>query len=296
MNSNQDILKAPSLSTGPLPIRKLNVDLNQGFERHWHSGDAFRSAYFNALSMSFPEGEQRFIDSVQACAKLLPPEARYESLQEQIRDFSAQEATHRHMHVQYNRQLSRQGLINHWEPRVVKRFAAAADINPLHHLAITAAYEHYTAVLAQVMLDRPGMMAGAQPIMQHLWMWHSMEETEHKAVAFDLYQALSGSYKWRVRWFIYATLTFASDALLQTVNNLWHDRTLFKPSTWWSAAKFFFGRPGDKVHATGNGWIWLCARHLREYLRKDFHPWQQNNRAQADAYANAHQAQWRVLR
>ncbi len=287
---------APNLSTGLLSIRKLNVDLNQGFERHWHSRDAFRSAYFNALSMSFPEGEQRFIESVQACAKLLPDEPHFAALHEQIRDFSAQEATHRHMHVQYNRQLLQQGLVNQWEPRIVERFAAAADINPLHHLAVTAAYEHYTAVLAQVMLDRPGMMADAQPQMQQLWMWHSLEETEHKAVAFDLYQALSGSYKWRVRWFMYATLTFASDALRQTVSNLWHDGTLFKPSTWWSAAKFFFGRPGDKVHATGNGWIWLCAGHLREYLRKDFHPWQQNNRAQADAYAKAHHAQWRVVR
>ena len=39
-----------------LTIRKLQVDLSRGFDRHWHGGDAFRSQYYNALSMSFPVG------------------------------------------------------------------------------------------------------------------------------------------------------------------------------------------------------------------------------------------------
>jgi uncharacterized protein len=296
MDTTPQTNKDTPLSTRVLTIRKLNVDLSHGFERHWHGGDAFRTAYYNALSMSFPEGEQRFIDSVQACAKLLPDEARYALLREQIRDFCAQEATHRHMHAQYNLQLAKQGMVNHWEARIIERYAAAADINPLHHLAVTAAFEHYTAVLAQIMLDRPAMMSSAQPVMQQLWMWHSMEETEHKAVAFDLYQAVSGSYKWRRRWFVYATVMFATDTLRQTANNLWHDGTLFKPSTWWSAAKFFFGRPGTKAQATGNGWLWLSLGHVREYLREDFHPWQQDNRAQASEYAHTHQATWRIVR
>jgi uncharacterized protein len=296
MDTTLQAANDPQRSTGALPIRKLNIDLSQGFDRHWHGGDAFRSAYYNALSMSFPEGEQRFIDSVQACSKLLPDEPRYAALHAQVRDFCAQEATHRHMHAQYNLQLAKQGLVNHWEPRIVRRFTASADINPLHHLAVTAAFEHYTAVLAQIMLERPAMMAGAEPKMQQLWMWHSMEETEHKAVAFDLYQAVSGSYAWRRRWFVFATVLFATDTLRQTVNNLWHDGTLFKPSTWWSAAKFFLGRPGSKMQATGNGWLWLSIGHVKEYLRRDFHPWQQDNREQAGAYAQTHQADWRIVR
>jgi uncharacterized protein len=283
-------------ASGPLPIRKLQIDLSSGFGRHWFGGDAFRSAYYNALSMSFPEGEQRFIDSVQACAKLLPDEARYAALKTQMRDFCAQEATHRYMHEQYNAQLKKQGLVNAWEPRIVRRFAAAADMNPLHHLAITAGFEHYTAVLSQILLERPQILESAEPVMRQLWMWHAMEETEHKAVAFDLYQAVSGVYKWRMRWFIFATVIFASDVLRQTMNNLWHDHTLFKPSTWWSACKFFFGRPGSLKRPTGNGVIWLSAGHLLGYLRKDFHPWQYDNRHVASAYAQDHGGEWRVVR
>ena len=48
-----------------LVIRRLLIDLETPFARHWCGGDAFRSALFNALSMSFPMGEQFFIDAVR---------------------------------------------------------------------------------------------------------------------------------------------------------------------------------------------------------------------------------------
>ncbi len=277
--------------TTALPVRKLNLDLSQGFGRHWHGGDAFRTAYYNALSMSFPVGEQFFIDAVQSCAKLLPHTAEHAALHAQLRDFSAQEATHRHVHAQYNAVLEKQGLLNHWAARASKRIAQHAHLNPRHHLAMTAAYEHYTGVFASVLLQHPQMLQGAEPALRSVWLWHCMEETEHKAVAFDLYQAVSGSHYWRVRWFLIVSLVFASDVLRQTTTNLWHDGTLFKPSTWWSAACFFLGRPSK-----GNGWVWLSALQVAGYLRKRFHPWQHNNQGQAAVYAQAHAGEWRVLR
>jgi predicted metal-dependent hydrolase len=135
------------------------------------------------------------------------------------------------------------------------------------------------------------MMAQASPAMQKLWQWHALEETEHKAVAFDLYQAIGGNYAWRVRWFLFASIQFAIDSLRQTVNNLWHDGTLFKPSTWLSAAQFMLGRP-----SRGGGWLWLTAGPLLAYFKRDFHPWQQDNRAHAQAYALAHAKDWKLVR
>lgn len=286
------LASTPTSSSAPLSIRKLNLDLSQGFERHWFGGDAFRTAYYNALSMSFPAGEQLFIDSVKNAIPLLSDTPENAPLRSLCADFSAQEATHRHVHEQYNAVLETQGYKNHVEARIWARFKKVEHlVTPRHHLAITAAYEHYTAVLAHITLDRPDMMASATPEMQKLWRWHSLEETEHKAVAFDLYQAVGGNYAWRIRWYLFASIQFYLDALRQTTNNLWHDGTLFKPSTWLSAAQFFFGRP-----SRGGGWFWLSAKPLMDYFKRDFHPWQQDNRAVAQAYASAHAQDWRLVR
>ena len=48
-----------------LVVRRLLIDLETPVRHHWCGGDAFRTAFFNALSMSFPVGEQFFIDSVR---------------------------------------------------------------------------------------------------------------------------------------------------------------------------------------------------------------------------------------
>ena len=77
-----------------LTVRKLEVDLSQGFDRHWHGGDAFRSQYYNALSMSFPVGEQSFIDAVRNALVLLPDAPEHAALRADIAQFIGQEAMH----------------------------------------------------------------------------------------------------------------------------------------------------------------------------------------------------------
>jgi uncharacterized protein len=145
--------------------------------------------------------------------------------------------------------------------------------------------------MSDVMLRHEAHTAHMIEPMRQVWRWHAMEETEHKAVAFDLYKALGGGDKWRARYFVYASLTLMIDVGRQTVNNLWHDRTLFKPSTWFSAAQFFFGRPSH-----GGGWIWLTTKPLLAYFRKDFHPNQHDNRDLSQGYAQAHAGDWRLVR
>lgn len=286
------LLPLPGQPSANLTIRRLDVHLSGGFERHWFGGDAFRTAYFNALSMSFPLGEQLFIDSVKAAAALLPDAPGYDGLRRQCLDFSAQEATHRFVHAKYNAVLEKQGLKNHVEPRIWARYKKYEHVlNARHHLAITAAYEHFTAVFAHTTLAYPATMASATPEMRKLWCWHALEETEHKAVAFELYHALKGNYRWRVRWFLFVSVQFVLDTARQTVNNLWHDGTLFKPSTWWNAAKFLLGRP-----SRGGGWLWQTVPPLLAYLKPSFHPWQHDNRALAQDYAQAHARDWTVVR
>ncbi len=90
-----------------LTVRRLAVDLSQGFSRHWNGGDAFLTAYCNALSMSFPVGEQFFIDAVKSGAKALPDTPENADLHQVVKGFIGQEATHRHLHGLYNAHLEK---------------------------------------------------------------------------------------------------------------------------------------------------------------------------------------------
>jgi predicted metal-dependent hydrolase len=249
-----------------LVVRRLLVDMEAPIARHWCAGDAFRTALFNALSMSFPVGEQFFIDSVRNGFKALPPE-RQDQFRAEVQGFIGQEATHRRLHSLYNAHLERLGLVNAWDARARERLKMLEGQDVRHWLAITAANEHFTAILADFMLHNADLLGDQDPRLATLWLWHSAEESEHKSTAFDLYQALGGDHDWRITWMKRLTTIFLLDALRQTVLNLKHDGTLWKWSTWRSAASYLFGKRG-LVRQTYRPW--------REYFRRDFHPDQQD--------------------
>ncbi len=250
-----------------LVVRRLLIDLEAPFERHWCGGDAFRSALFNALSMSFPVGEQFFIDSVRNGFKALPAD-KQPRFKEEVQGFIGQEATHRRIHALFNGHLERQGLVNDWAPRAQERMKLMDGMDPRHHLGITAANEHFTAILAEWMLRNHDLLDSTDERLKTMWLWHSAEESEHKSTAFDLYQALGGSHAWRITWFRRITSVFLVDTLRQTVNNLRQDGTLWKWRTWKSAASYLFGARG-LIRQTFKPW--------RDYLKPDFHPNQQDS-------------------
>lgn len=245
-----------------LPVRRLLVDLETPLPRHWNGGDAFRTALFNALSMSFPAGEQFFIDAVRLGLQRLDVETR-ERFAEEAQGFIGQEATHRRVHALFNAHLARQGLVNHWEPRALRRVKQLDGVDARIWLGATAATEHFTAILAEYLLTQGQPLAGAEPRLRDLWLWHSSEESEHRSTAFDLYRALGGNERWRRRLFWIVSMHFATDLLRQTANNLWHDGSWWWPSTWRSAWRTLFGR---------DGLVRCCFGAWRAYLRADFHP------------------------
>jgi predicted metal-dependent hydrolase len=249
-----------------LTVRKLDVDLSAGFGRRWLAGDAYRTAFMNALSMSFPLGEQMFIDSVRA----VPPDAIADPvLRAEVKDFVGQEASHRFVHQQYNDELARQGFPYTLEKSMRLRVARIAKLPLRDRLAITCALEHYTAMLADYVLRHPEWLDGAEPQMRTLWSWHAAEETEHKAVAFDVYRAVGGGAVRRTLWYLYSSVIFWRDVARQTAHNLKRDGALFSGRTWGSALRTWFGR---------GGLAWHLARPGLDYLSPRFHPWQHDNR------------------
>ena len=79
--------------------------------RHWHGGDAFKSHFFDAMSLLFPDGERFFIDAVRAYRDQVTDPQQ----QAQIRGFIGQEAHHSREHQHYSEALRESG----YPPRAV---------------------------------------------------------------------------------------------------------------------------------------------------------------------------------
>ncbi len=268
----------------PLVVRRLLIDLDAPIDARWNGGDAFRSAFFNALSLSFPVGEQYFIDSVRNALKALP-DAQRARFADEVQGFVGQEATHRRLHALFNGHLAKQGLPNDIERRALRRLQANAQRDVRVHLAATAATEHFTAIFAHWLLRHPQALQGAEPRLQTLWLWHAAEESEHRSTAFDVYQAISGDLAWRIRLFRYVTVTFLWDLTRQTLINLWHDGSLLRWSTWRSGWRLLLARDG-MFRASFGAW--------RDYFAHDFHP-SQHDAAPARAWLREHSSQYSVV-
>ncbi len=279
-------------TTSELTVRRLLVDLRTPLAARWHRND-FLTQYFNALSMSFPVGEQFFIDSVRGALPMLAQQPEHLQLRRDILQFIGQEAAHRQIHALYNAQLETQGLVNKWQHWALRRQARAMRLgmHPKNLLAVTCAYEHLTATLAHQTLQHADALEGAEERMQTMWRWHASEEIEHRSVAFDLYQAVGGNHRKRVQWYLFVLLTMALEATAQTVLNLKHSGKLWRLGTWRDGLAFFLGR---------QGLVWRSMPALLRYLRRDFHPQQgehgSDSAEMAQRWLTENASQWRGVR
>jgi hypothetical protein len=156
----------------------------------WLGGDPVATAVFNALSLTFPDGERLFIDSVRAFRGGLQGK-----LAEDARAFIAQEAIHSREHAGLNAHLDRSHYpVERIEGSVRRRLTFLRKLGPLRMLGVTIALEHFTAMLADLFDSDPQLWAGTPEEILRLWRWHAMEETEHKAVAFDVFQEVSKNW------------------------------------------------------------------------------------------------------
>lgn len=251
-------------------ITPHRMDLQFGTDtpRYWYDNDPVVTHFLNALSLSFPEGERFFVDSVRAFRDRVEDAKR----QKDISGFIGQEAMHSLEHNTFNRFLDTRGYagITHRAERMARNLLKGARIRFTTHemLAATTALEHITAILADSMLRDDKNMRAIHPSARALWMWHAIEETEHKAVAFDLYQDVDGRDGQRRIMLIVGTLFLAAYTSIYCWQFLKQDGLHRKPLVLARGLWKLLGRDG------------LITRTIPDYLeffRKDFHPWQQEN-------------------
>ena len=259
--------EAPSAAE-TIPVRRLLDAPHAETPRYWFDDDPFMTLFFNAVSSTFPEGERFFIRSVRHYAGVVTDPV----LSAEVRAFVHQEAQHQRAHDAHIELLDAQGFT------VLKRFnkVAAAAMHWLNRraprlaLAETIGTEHLTAVFADHLLTRPDLTIDRMhPSMQPLWRWHAVEETEHRAVAFDVYQASGGGLTRRRLAFLLVVFGFLWEILLRHSLLLIRDRC-FTPRVLWRGFGQLFGRDG-LLRAT-HPQVW-------HFLRRDFHPNQHDNGA-----------------
>lgn len=255
-------------------LRRPKFEFEAALARDWHGDDAFRTAFFNAMSMLFPLGEKFFIDSVRAYRT----DIKDERLLAEITAFQGQESIHRLQHQRYNEKLCElrgYDLDAMEEPSRRRQDWVRRNMSRRRQLAGTVAAEHITAIMADAMLRNANTMRGADPLIAELWRWHGVEETEHKSVAFDVYAAVGGNTKERRQALLFSTWYFFKDTFHNMRLMLRHDGKS-KSVVWLRGLNFLFGRPG------------ILRRIIPDYLayyRRDFHPWQIDNRDLIDDWS-----------
>jgi len=257
------------ISKTPLPITVRRMDFAiPALPRYWYKGNVWITHFMNALSTTFPDGERFFIHAVRNYEnEITDPELRA-----QIRAFIGQEANHGKEHEAFNQALIDQHKLP-LESKItfMKKALSFAKkrYSRREQLALTVGFEHFTAILANLMLKQTDFVEDIQGVYADMFMWHAVEETEHKAVAFDVFTATEDDYWLRVRGMAQATFFFLLITLRMQYSLLKHDNQL---GNWRDAlgfAKFLLVKPG------------MLTRIIPEYLdfyRPGFHPWQHDNR------------------
>ncbi len=242
-----------------ITIRRPNLPFDPSIPKHWADGNPVASHIFNALNLTFPEGERFFIQAVNDhVADIADP-----SLKQQARAFAGQEAVHGREHERYFDILRAQGYRIDPFVRRFERFIRITSRMPRSlRLAMTAGAEHYTATLGHFAIANPEMRK-FHPTMQALIVWHAVEEVEHKAVAYDVMQAAGISYFTRIVGYALATVSLLGWAAAGCRMLLRQDGIPRREAA---------ARRRELEARVDPELIAHTRRQLRAYLRRDFHP------------------------
>jgi predicted metal-dependent hydrolase len=239
--------------------------------RWWNGGDPIATALYNALSATFPKGEAFFVESVRKFREGANPR-----LAAEIKAFTTQEVMHSREHVAFNKRAHEAGYdLKPLEAQVDFRLNFVRSKPPIASLAATMALEHFTAILAHELLKDPRHLAGADAETAGLWRWHSIEEIEHKGVAYDTWLHATREWPRFKRWqvkakvMLFVTRNFMVDRTRGTLELLRQDG-ITGPKAWARLFWFAYVRPGMLRKILG---AWAS------FFMPGFHPWNHDDRA-----------------
>ena len=250
------------------PVRHMNFNFKQA-RQPLFKDNPWGEYWLATLSAMFPAGERFFVHSVRE----LQDRAKSDSLKKDIAAFIGQEAMHAKEHEALNQLIQDSGLDTQpvsanvaWLMAMLKKY-----LSPIQQLAITAAAEHFTAIIARQIMQRQDLQErlSANETLKTIWLWHAIEESEHKSVAFDSYQDASGSQVLRLLVMPPTTLYMAAIMTAGTV------QLAFKHASAWHIAhvkEFWILILGKQ------GFLSTLWQDYLDYYQFGFHPAQHDSR------------------
>lgn len=247
-----------------IPRENIDFKLDSSIPRYWYTNDPYKTRLMDGMQLYFPEGERYFITCVRHYRERISDPI----LAKHVKDFTRQEGQHGIAHTRFNHLLKQQGLPVDALLEMQKRRNSfwLKRFSPQFNLALTAAFEHFTALLAEGFFARKEVMAGADERMKALFAWHAIEEMEHKSVVFNVMSTVAKvGYFTRCAAMIYATLDISfetyrtTDILLKADGYSWlqRKRMLLSHLGWMYGRKGVFGSFSGQIMA---------------YLKPGFHP------------------------
>jgi len=245
------------------PRQGPDLGLDGDIPKYWLEGDAFKTRFFDAMSLLFPEGEKFFI----ACVRDYRDRIQDPKLAAEVKDFMYQEGQHGMVHTAFNNRLKAQGIAVDYILQRQKdimfgffrrRFPATFTLGQ------TAAAEHMTALMAHGFF-KTGLLHNADPRIRAMYAWHAVEEIEHKAVAFDVFQKVArGGYVTRVLSMLQTSLSFPLHVFVIMAHMFKVDGVKNRWRVWLKGLWWLYG-PG--------GLYPRLMPHYLAYFLPGFHPW-----------------------
>lgn len=240
----------------PVVRTQLNFKLDE-IPRFWFGGDPFKTRMFDALSLTFPDGERYFIE----CVRLFRNQISDPELQQRVADFIRQEAQHGIAHDKMNEEMKKQGMpVDQFIQFLNRLFKSELkNRSPQYNIAMTAAAEHLTALMAETFYSRKETLADAHPYVRALFAWHSIEEMEHRDVAFDVMQQV-GEVPESLRKFTLALTTVAMFVF-----------TFYRANVMLSYDGF---SRLDRIKLAAQGLPWFFGKHgVMTRMKKQYFDW-----------------------
>lgn len=254
------------------PIRRnLKFKLSKSNADSWNPAGVPFTQFMNTLSIFFPAGERFFIDSVRHYRDDITDE----QLKKDVQQFIGQEAMHTREHLVYNQALIDAGFpVDIYMSRIEKLLKMVQKITPNHfQLAATIALEHLTASLGEVLLKDPRLLEGSDENFKNVWLWHAMEEIEHKGVAYDVWNAVmpNNPYSYGVRMLahVVAHLIFWSFVIPFHISLVRKSDKQSGLQGWATCFQYLWTKPGA---------LRRIMVEMAIYFRPGYHPWQNDNR------------------